>query len=129
MPAMRTCEHCPHYHGTEPRSKKRKCCFCGLMPPTPAQVEALRWMFRVGPASIGVELRGGDFVAYYTQRWRKANPTSTWHPSTDRQHAYRRNGGRMLGLMAKAGLVRRVRYEWGVPIYAVTKLGVEVASG
>jgi hypothetical protein len=77
--------------------------------------------------------RGGDLIEYYRQRmierevaeaYAKDREPYDWerdgYATTRRTHAWRRQGGTILGRIAAKGWLCMVGYEWGVPIYQWT---------
>jgi len=87
---------------------------------TVAQQDAVRWLLARG---IRTGIRGGTFVQYYTEK-----KNTSWNPSTGRQHAYRRTGGRLLANMEREGLVVRERWIHGVPEYRLTEAAIREAT-
>jgi hypothetical protein len=82
---------------------------------TDAESAVVDWLWRRRTSRI----RGGTLVDYYETRYDDAHP----HPwgrgnhTTGRRHAWRRQGGTILGRLNKKGWLYIAEWPWGVPVY------------
>lgn len=101
---------------------------------TKSQEELLHWLFsdRLRWSDCDLKtidnIRGGDLVEYYQERWIAASnnrdQSSLWagHPKS---HAWRRTGGLQLSRLQAAGFLYQSTIAWGIPLYGFTDLAIE----
>jgi len=89
---------------------------------TKAQEAALRWLTRNGGTGPWT---GGTLVGLYQERdaaRQLEDFGTTYRPTTDRRHGWRRTGGKLLAALERAGAVRHSGGRYS-PEYVLTGAG------